>query len=415
MAITPILIPTGIAIGSWLSNKVRDKFTSASEAQTSIDNYNQTITDNDYFNNQNVTQVINDLAKFGYIDESTYETAIKKAQTYADNRDADDWYGFMDYTFSHYASTNKETAKLYDELTKGINKLTADLDGRYEKFDPEELQASLSGPAYTVPGYSAVATVNPNTNEIPVDPMYRYTNQELADLYGINYDTNYYYDLIKQGTQANINYKDYVNEQAWNAAQHDNTVRQNNYLGTLRDAKAQAVINGATLGAQAANELLANTSAANEYNTLMADTANKAVENITPAYLEDSNAMLDARQYHDMTLGKNLANVLESLYFNESNRYGADVNLNANIYKANQEYNAAAAQANASMAAQQAQANATAYTYQNQYKWMFNVFYNAASGTPKQKYATALSDMEQYINNVETKYNNVSDLLNAAK
>lgn len=387
----------------------------ASNAQESIDNFHNTMSNNDYFNGQSVTQIINDLSKFGYIDTDTYKAAIKQAQTYEDNRDADDWYGFMDYTFNHFGPTNTKTAKLYDALTEGINKLTADLDERYEKFDPEELQASLSKPAYTVPGYSAVATVNPNANEIPVDPMYRYTNQELADLYGINYDTNYYYDLIKQGTQANINYKDYVNEQAWNAAQHDNTVRQNNYLSTLRDAKSQAVINGATLGAQAANELLANTSAANEYNALMTDTANKAVENITPAYLEASNAMLDARQYHDMTLGKNLANVLESLYFNESNRYGADVNLNANIYKANQEYNAAAAQANASMYAQQAQANATAYTYQNQYKWMFNVFYNAASGTPKQKYATALSDMEQYINHVETKYNNVSDMLNAAK
>ena len=36
------------------------------------------------------------------------------------------------------------------------------------------------------------------------EPARLWTGQELADLHNINYDVNHYYDLIKQGTEANV-------------------------------------------------------------------------------------------------------------------------------------------------------------------------------------------------------------------
>ena len=91
-----------------------------------------------------------------------------------------------------------------------------------------------------------------------VEPLKLYSNQELADLYNLDYN----FENIKKDydavAQANVDYTNWLSDLNKNVGERDNVTNRTSYLDAIRNNKNQAVINGMTTGARAAGELLAN-------------------------------------------------------------------------------------------------------------------------------------------------------------
>jgi hypothetical protein len=211
-----------------------------------------------------------------------------------------------EYTRSHSAHEGDgnvlkyawgSTKEFFNELftdTKSDNE-DADLIGRLNQtvdlinsmnldIAPELLTSE--GGAYYVPSPDSYtsAMINPNDYQVDVNPVKRYTNQELADLYNINYSVDDYYNLLKQGTEAAIDYGKFVNEQNLNTVLASDAQEQNAYLDSIRNTKAESIINGATLGARMANELLDNVAANQAYSTKVANANAQAIQNMQQYY-----------------------------------------------------------------------------------------------------------------------------------
>lgn len=228
--------------------------------------------------------------------------------------------------------TGTEADKKDAEVLKKLNQAVDEINSMNLNITPELLTSE--GGAYYVPtpdSYTS-AMINPNDYKVAVNPVKRYTNQELADLYNINYSVDDYYNLLKQGTEAAIDYGKFVNEQNLNTVLASDTQEQNAYLDSIRNTKAESIINGATLGARMANELLDNVAANQAYSTKVANANAQAIQNMQQYYDNNARAMVDARAYHDTTLAPKLSNVLENLYYDDIQRYSGEVNTNADLY-----------------------------------------------------------------------------------
>lgn len=219
-----------------------------------------------------------------------------------------------------------------------------------------------------------------------VDPIKWWSGQELADLHNLNFDPNYYYDLIKQGTEANEDLAHYTSNQLNNGSLTDDTAQITSYLDAIRNNRAEAIANGATAGAQAANELLSNLNAFNTYDTTQRDLFSNRFNTVNEQLLEDASAGVTAREYFD-TLAKALADDSMGLYSNDAERYGADWAANAARYVADQNVLGARILANANMnaayTAGQAyidSARTKANTDKNEYLWLFKNNLIANSG-----------------------------------
>ena len=247
------------------------------------------------------------------------------------------------------------------------------------------------------------------------DPARLWTGQELADLHNINYDVNHYYDLIKQSADAAVDYAGYENALNNNASMVNDTRGVVSYLDSIRNARADAIANGATYGAKLANELLATNESFGQYAVNQADVAAQATKNMQRPLSESAQSRLTARSYFDQ-LANSLSQDILQLYNNDSARYAQDLLSNAAQYSADQSLrgNIAVANANMEQAYLQAQANVNAArNNQNQqandYAFLLeNVF------LPKRNnnLDAALYDFFNYVSKQQTGYKRYDGMIN---
>lgn len=329
-----------------------------------------------------------------------------------------EWADVAKY-LGHLPATNMDAKEFYETMTKIIPDFS-DYVKRAANLTPEGFRDRIisSLPAVSDvprPTYYNVNSVT-DDNLKDVRPMYLPTGQELADYNGINYDPNYYYDLIKQGTEAAVNYADFQNKVTNNNSMLQDTVTNNSYLDSIRSAKQDAIAKGATAGARAANELLATSDAMGNYSNTQMKSADTQMQNISKPLLQDAQAQLTARDYFNK-LAQNLMTSGLTFYDSDATRYGAEWDRNATLYQGNNALRAGYDTANAMMNAAYNQNQATVNAARsglnsmaNQYAWLFERGLDAYGNDPNGT-AHALRNVLQYITSNATngQFNNYLD------
>ena len=268
---------------------------------------------------------------------------------------------------AHYLNSNK--AKSYDDLVKAVNdSFYAGLPTIADAPTPQYLDTMFAG------------------TQVDVADAKKWTAPELAELHNINYDMEHYYDLIKQSAEADVDLGAYTNRQLDTLANSQDTKNVTSYLDSIRNAKAEALANGATMGAKAAAEVLANSDAIASQANTQAKLANTKAKNMDSLLQADAGAHLSARQYYDQ-LARSLVTDATNLYTYDVDRYGQELLTNAELYKADQNLRGARLLANAEMFKAQQEANsqiaakrAAIQKESDEYSWLFNTALRAYDG-----------------------------------
>ena len=300
------------------------------------------------------------LRTYDYISTEDYDLAVQEYEEFEKQyADGDpDWI----YNFSSTGKKFKALKNAYQKLNEHSNafakaaKLTAtDLKGVIK--DHFEAAAGkirdIDTPSYFDTDFA---------NEIQsAEPMRLMTGKEMAELHNIDYDPNTYYDLIKQGTQADIAYTDYLSRQMNEASMIEDTKNVNSYLDSIRNNKAEALASGATAGARAAQEVLAQRENISNYANNQLNVASERYNTVEEALINDAQAKLTARDYFN-NIAQSLATDAMTLYASDAERYAAEQMMYANIFDANEYLRQERIKANGEMAgayaANQAQVNA---------------------------------------------------------
>lgn len=300
------------------------------------------------------------LRTYDYISTEDYDLAVQEykefEKQYADGDP--DWI----YNFASTGKKFKALKNAYQKLNEHSNafakaaKLTAnDLKGVVK--DHFETAAGkirdIDTPSYFDTDFA---------NEIQsAEPMRLMTGKEMAELHNIDYDPNTYYDLIKQGTQADVAYTDYLSRQMNEASMIEDTKNVNSYLDSIRNNKAEALASGATAGARAAQEVLAQRENISNYANNQLNVASERYNTVEEALINDAQAKLTARDYFN-NIAQSLATDAMTLYASDAERYAAEQMMYANIFDANEYLRQERIKANGEMAgayaANQAQVNA---------------------------------------------------------
>ena len=229
--------------------------------------------------------------------------------------------------------------------------------------------------------------------------MKLWSGRELAELHGIDYDVDTYYDLVKKGTQANLDYTDYLSRQMNEASMVDDTKNVTSYLDAIRSNKAEALASGATAGARAAQEVLTTKAAMDSYADKQMDVASQRYNTVEDALLADAQAKITARDYFN-SLAQHLATDSGTLYANDAERYSAEQDMYGSMYAANEALRQAYLDANAGMFASRVSAQASinaaksaAQSEVDEYMWMLDRYIGANNGNAKQ----AQLDFEDYL------------------
>ena len=268
---------------------------------------------------------------------------------------------------AHYLNSNK--AKSYDDLVKAVNdSFYTGLPTIADAPTPQYLDTMFAG------------------TQVDVADAKKWTAPELAELHNINYDMEHYYDLIKQSTEADIDLGSYTNRQLETLTNSQDTKNVTSYLDSIRNAKAEALANGATMGAKAAAEVLANSEAIASQANTQAKLANTKAKNMDSLLQADAGAHLSARQYYDQ-LARSLVTDATNLYTYDVDRYGQELLTNAELYKADQNLRVARLLGNAEMFKAQQDANAQIAANKaaiqkesDEYSWLFNTALRAYEG-----------------------------------
>ena len=359
--------------------------------------------------------IISRLKTDGKLTESEYKRALNIIDTLEDDMTGTDFKNALHNFFSLHI-TNKQDLALYEKLASEMPYIAKNYTGLEDL--PERLKQVFYGSIPKVGGIGAPTYLDTEFtgegDDMQVDPVKLWTGQELADLHNINYDVNHYYDLIKQGTEANVNLGDYTNRQALNASMINDTSNLNSYLDTLRNAKAESIAQGATAGARAASELLGTSNAINNYSNNQAQVANDRYETIDPYLQDNANAALNARNYFTNTLAKSLSQDSALLYSNDTSRFGQEQLTRSELRKADAELAGARAAANAQMyadyVATNAYANSVQRTLNNTADTFYTVYrnmYDKNSGN----IAKTNSEFENYLSRQYTGFNNIYDYI----
>lgn len=288
-----------------------------------------------------------------------------------------------------------------------INVDSLNIASNYLKDNFETIkQGAIDSISVPAPSYLDTSFVGRTVNETPAQLM---TGQEMADLYKVNYDPNYYYDLIKQGTEANVDLARYENEQALNASQLDNVKNMASYLGAMRNTKAEAISSGATEGARAANEVLNNLSAMNNFATGQSEVASDIIKNISRPLLDNSQARITADTYYN-SLANMLATGALLNYASDVDRYGQELVTNSELYTADQNLRGQRAMANGTMAGAYANAQANAQANVDKINQYYDYLEKQLRSNAPMNALTMLNQdtLKQYSNN---SYNNVLDAI----
>ena len=302
--------------------------------------------------------IFSDLYGDNQISHEQYTKYVKLLED-IDKTHSDGTSLFENLKYMFKSKKDLETAaELYDIMAskipaiKDATKYTLELlpeDVRNSFLKSSSPIAQVAAPMYE--------DVNFKGEQLEVDPVKLWTGQELADLHTLNFDPNSYYDLVKQGTSAGVDYSKYTSDQLAHAAGVDDTKNVTSYLDAIRNTKAESLAAGATLGARAANEILANTESINNYANNQSTVAQNRFNAVNDALLTDAQARLTAKSYYE-NLAKSLSNDSALLYANDTDRFGQEMLSNAEMYKADQELRGQRAYSNASMYANWLQANA---------------------------------------------------------
>lgn len=361
--------------------------------------------------NLNVKEVLDELERTGRISLEDHDKALKEYETAIKQFNDSD----PDFFYKHALLPNNRiasTAKLFEVLSENV-----DLFAYAGKKTADELAGDIKEQFYAnLPNIANAPTpeyldVNFENNQMTVDPVKLWSGQEMADLHSIDYDPNVYYDLIKQGTAANVVRDKYTSEQLNQASMYADTKNVNSYLDMIRNSKAEALANGATAGQRAAAEVLANQTAINNYAAGQGTLAQDRYDTISESLLADAQAKLTARDYFN-TLAQGLSTDAATLYANDSVRFGGEWAANANMFAGDEALRQARIKANAEMYANYANANSAINNYRNnakaqadEYAFVFDRFYSANKGDIAKAYA----DMSKYITNRYTGYNSLVD------
>lgn len=371
-------------------------------------------------------QLIAEAYNQGYITKDQYKKykpiatdAANIVDYYKDQASHDDVWDFItDYT-SNVAGT---FSKKYGKTGQEFYNLMTEFAPRFIK---ERTNGNITGESIAnamlsgTPNYTVTA---PNYLDLPdlpelqdVDLVKRWTGPELAELHEIPYDIAEYYDALKQGNEAAVDYARYQNAQANEASMFGDTENQANYLDSIRNTRADAIANGATLGAKYANELLANKEAISNYSGAQQDVASQAMSVLESPINADARTMTSTREYFDK-LALNIEDVINQLYYNDTVRFGQDWLNNATRYRSGIDEYGNILNANANMYANYVQnkaaadaANARNRAQADDYAFLFdNVLMPRNNYNPNAAYY----DMVDYLTKNQTGYNAHTNLIN---
>lgn len=407
-----LLIGAGVFTAGYQGAKTYYRTTT----QKNYNDYKQAVEDN-HLGSLTTREVIEDLWSAGVIDEQTHKNSIKQIETlekiYGSKLNetmwdrlwkSPDFYiegGELYKTLATYAPyLSGGTAKSYDELVNAVNNsFYTNLPKTQDAPTPQYLDAKFEGTQIEV-----------------TDPRY-WSASELAELHNINYDPNYYYDLIKQGTSANVKAGQFTNRQLEALANSQDTKSVTGYLDSIRNARAEALANGATMGARAAAEVLANTETINAQAATQAQLANTKSQNMSDLLLADAQAGLTARQYFDQ-LAQALSTDAVTNYAYDVDRYSQELLTNAELYTADQNLRGERLKANADMYAAYLDAqgainaaNSAITADSDQFAWFFNNALKAYDNdVAKAFHATNDAIYRTYNNQTRTDY--INSILN---
>lgn len=376
-----------------------------------------------------VKDIINRLYNYGEISESDYKSClgiIGKVEKMDKNLlNGNNWDVILS-GLGKWGVTAEDAAKLYNLLADKIPVLEYASYDLADKIYGAGTGAAVFGNLPELPGVPKPDYLDTDFENYqrPVDPVKWWTGQELADLHEIDYNPETYYNLIKQGTEANIKHGQYTSEQM-NQASMQNDVRDKvDYLDAIRNAKSDAITSGATLGARAANELLANVEKVSNYAANQRTVADDRLSLMDELFRNDANARITANEYFTNKLAKPFSQDSETLYANDTARFGQDWLTNAELYSADQNLRGARAKANASMYANNIAANAYINSLrsgmqaqQDQYSWVFDNYLRAngffdEGATATQRDAAlkkSVHNMDAALQTTATGYGNVVD------
>lgn len=362
------------------------------DLRKSYDDYQKVVRDNN-LDSLSTRDIIEDLWSAGVIDESTYKRSLSQIDELEIINDKNPTLGGFLRTYF----TSPVTMKNGEELYKTIATYAPYLNGHNAK-SYDELVKAVNDSFYTglptiadAPTPQYLDTMFAGTQVDVTDPK-KWTAPELAELHNINYDMEHYYDLIKQSTEADINLGEYTNRQLETLANSQDTKNVTSYLDSIRNAKAEALANGATMGAKAAAEVLANSEAIAAQANTQAQLANTKAQNMDALLQADAGAHLSARQYFDQ-LARSLVTDATNLYTYDVDRYGQELLTNAELYTADQNLRGARVLANAEMWRAQQEANAqiaanraASQAEADQYSWLFNNALRAYGNDPNKAF-----------------------------
>ena len=391
------LLLTAVVSGGLIYGEMQKK--TRHEFQDEYKNYQKVVKDNN-LDSLSTRDIIEDLWSGGVIDEQTYKKSLQRIdELEAQDPDNLSWSSFWGHV-TNSPGTYREGVELYKTIATYAPYLNST-----KAQDYDSLVKAVNNSFYTslptiadAPTPQYLDTMFEGTQVEVTDPK-KWTAGELAELHNINYDMDYYYDLIKEGTEANIGVGEYTNRQLEALVNSQETKNVTSYLDSIRNAKAEALANGATSGARAAAEILANSEAIAANSQTQAQLANNKAQNMDALLQADAEAKLSARQYFDQ-IARSLTTDATNLYTYDVDRYNQELLTNADLYTADQTLRGARLLANAEMWAAQQQANAeiaanrsAMQAESDQYSWLFNNALRAYGGDTNK----ALHFVDDYI------------------
>lgn len=363
-------------------------------------------------------RMLDQIVNMGFVDTKEYGTAIDRfshyTEAYEKSSAAASGKSFSEYlnSIGRTDKTARQVGELYRIL---INEAPRLYDGSVDVQDTINGLIKNTPLAPLAPAPNLFNLDNYNPVDLPVDPVRMWTGQELANLHGIDYNFDNYYDLMKQGSQAQVALKAYENQQAnvLGALQDEDT--RVSYLDAIRNNRTKAMNKGISAGQRAANELLSMQDAMNQYSVNQSDIVNKQMSNVEPAINNDAYIKRTAQEYYQ-NLVHNMGGLSNNLYTVDNNRYGSDVTSAADIYASSLGTRGQALQANAAMRGKQQEANAQInainqglQSQYNDFAWIYNNALVANGGNKSLaaadfydylQSAYTNTDLTHYINNI---------------
>ena len=363
-------------------------------------------------------RMLDQIVTMGFVDTKEYGTAIDRfshyTEAYEKSSAAASGKSFSEYlnSIGRTDKTARQVGELYRIL---INEAPRLYDGSVDVQDAINGLIKNTPLAPLAPAPKLFNLDNYNPVDLPVDPVRMWTGQELANLHGIDYNFDNYYDLMKQGSQAQVALKAYENQQAnvLGALQDEDT--RVSYLDAIRNNRTKAMNKGISAGQRAANELLSMQDAMNQYSVNQSNIVNNQMSNIKPAINNDAYIKRTAQEYYQ-NLVHNMGGLSNNLYTVDNNRYGSDVTSAADIYASSLGTRGQALQANAAMRGKQQEANAQInainqglQSQYNDFAWIYNNALVANGGNKSLaaadfydylQSAYTNTDLTHYINNI---------------